>query len=69
MPSSFVSMRSPSVQALERAQGFLNLPNGRILTGIAMTISAMFAAFEVAAGKVTGSHKKRRRRKGSLAFM
>jgi hypothetical protein len=31
--------------------------------------TTLFAAFEVAAGKVTGSHKKRRRRKGSLAFM
>src|SRR6478672_8095317 len=38
----------PSIQALERAQGYLKLPNGR---------------------KVTGAHKKRRRRKEFLAFM
>ena len=31
--------------------------------------TTLFAAFEVATGKVTGAHKKRRRRKEFLAFM
>ena len=43
----------PSIQALERAQGYLKLPNGRALTGHSHDykrngISTLFAAFEVA---------------------
>jgi hypothetical protein len=34
----------PSIQALERAQGYLKLPNGRALTGPAMITSAMAPA-------------------------
>jgi transposase len=64
----------PSIQALERAQGYLKLPNGRTLTGQSHDYkrngtTTLFAAFEVATGKVKGSHKKRRRRKEFLAFM
>src|SRR5260221_10614635 len=64
----------PSIQALERAQGYLKLPNGRTLTGRSHDYkrhgtTTLFAAFEVATGKVTGTHKKRRRRKEFLAFM
>jgi len=64
----------PSIQALERAQGYLKLPNGRTLTGHSHDYkrhgtTTLFAAFEVATGKVTGAHKKRRRRKEFLAFM
>jgi len=64
----------PSIQALERAQGYLKLPNGRTLTGRSHDYkrngtTTLFAAFEVATGKVKGSHKKRRRRKEFLAFM
>lgn len=49
----------PSIQALERAQGYLKLPNGRALTGHSHDdkrngTSTLFAAFEVATGKVTG---------------
>ena len=48
----------PSIQALERAQGYLKLPNGRALTGHSHDYkrngtSTLFAAFEVATGKVT----------------
>ena len=55
----------PSIQALERAQGYLKLPNGRALTGHSHEYkrngtSTLFAAFEVATGKVTAAHKKRR---------
>src|SRR5438270_978205 len=64
----------PSIQALERAQGYLKLPNGRALTGHSHDYkrhgtTTLFAAFEVATGKVRGVHKKRRRRKEFLAFM
>src|SRR5258705_11686871 len=57
----------PSIQALERAQGYLKLPNGRALTGHSHDYkrngtSTLFAAFEVATGKVTPAHKTRRRR-------
>jgi len=64
----------PSIQALERAQGYLKLPNGRALTGQSHDYkrngtSTLFAAFEVATGKVTVAHKNRRRRVEFLEFM
>ena len=64
----------PSIQALERAQGYLKMPNGRALTGHSHDYkrngtSTLFAAFEVATGKVTAAHKKRRRRVEFLDFM
>lgn len=64
----------PSIQALERAQGYLKLPNGRALTGHSHDYkrngtSTLFAAFEVATGKVTAAHKNRRRRIEFLDFM
>lgn len=64
----------PSIQALERAQGYLKLPNGRTLTGHSHDYkrngtSTLFAAFEVATGKVRVAHKNRRRRVEFLAFM
>ena len=64
----------PSIQALERAQGYLRLPNGRALSGHSHDYkrngtSTLFAAFEVATGKVIAAHKKRRRRIEFLDFM
>lgn len=64
----------PSIQALERAQGYLKLPNARALTGHSHDYkrngtSTLFAAFEVATGKVTAAHKTRRRRVEFLDFM
>ena len=64
----------PSIQALERAQGYLKLPNGRALTGHSHEYkrhgtSTLFTAFDVATGKVTVAHKKRRRRVEFLGFM
>lgn len=64
----------PSIQALERAQGYLKLPGGRALTGQSHDYkrngtSTLFAAFEVATGKVIAAHKKRRRRIEFLDFM
>src|SRR5215212_9247046 len=64
----------PSIQALERAQGYLKMPNGRALSGHSHDYkrngtTTLFAAFEVATGKVKTAHKKRRRRKEFLEFM
>jgi transposase len=64
----------PSIQALERAQGYLKLPNGRALSGHSHDYkrngtSTLFAAFEVATGQVIAAHKRRRRRIEFLDFM
>src|SRR4029450_9802300 len=64
----------PSIQALERAQGYLKLPNGRALTGQSHDYkrhgtTTLFAALDLASGEVTAAHKKRRRRVEFLAFM
>ena len=64
----------PHIQALERAQGYLKLPNGRALTGHSHDYtrhgtSTLFAALEVATGKVTAAHYHRRRRVEFLDFM
>ena len=64
----------PHIQALERAQGYLKLPNGRALTGRSHEYkrhgtSTLFASLEVASGKVTVAHKRRRRRVEFLDFM
>ncbi len=64
----------PSIQALERAQGYLKLPNGRALTGQSHDYkrhgtTTLFAALEVATGKVLATHSKRRRRVEFLGFM
>src|SRR5713226_8300281 len=63
-----------SIQALERAQGYLKLPNGRALTGQSHDYkrhgtTTLFAALEVATGKVIATHSKRRRRVEFLDFM
>jgi transposase len=64
----------PSIQALERAQGYLKLPNGRAMTGQSHDYkrhgtTTLFAALNVANGQVTGRHYKRRRRVEFLDFM
>jgi transposase len=64
----------PSIQALERAQGYLRLPNGRALSGQSHDYkrhgtTTLFAALDLATGKVAAVHKKRRRRVEFLAFM
>src|SRR4030088_1085669 len=65
---------TPSIQALERAQGYLKLPNGRALTGQSHDYkrhgtTTLFAALEVATGKIIATHSKRRRRVEFLDFM
>lgn len=64
----------PSIQALERAQGWLRLPNGKALTGFSHEYkrhgtTTLFAALEVATGQVKGGHYKRKRRREFLDFM
>ena len=64
----------PSIQALERAQGYLKLPNGRAMTGQSHDYkrhgtTTLFAALDLASGEVVGRHYKRRRRVEFLAFM
>jgi transposase len=64
----------PCIQALERAQGWLKMPDGRALTGFAHEYqrhgtSTLFAALNVATGQVLGGHFKRKRRVEFLAFM
>jgi hypothetical protein len=64
----------PSIQALERAQGYLKLPNGRALTGHSRDYkrdgtTTLLAALEVANGTIIAAHSKRRRRVEFLGFM
>lgn len=63
-----------SIQALERAQGYLKLPNGRALTRQSHDYrrhgtTTLFAVLEVATGKIIAAHSKRRRRVEFLDFM
>src|SRR6266576_396946 len=64
----------PSIQALERAQGYLKLPNGRALTGQSHDYkrhgtTTLFAALEVATERIIAAHSKRHRRVEFLGFM
>src|SRR6202162_1596944 len=64
----------PSIQALERAQGYLKLPNGRAMIGQSHDYkrhgtSTLFAALNVGTGQITGRHYKRRRRVEFRDFM
>jgi transposase len=64
----------PSIQALERAQGWLRLPNGQALNGFSHGYkrhgtTTLFAAFDIATGQVIAGHYNRRRRREFLDFM
>jgi transposase len=64
----------PHIQALERAQGWLKLPNGKALTGFSHEYkrhgtTTLFAALEVATGLIKAGHYRRRRRVEFLDFM
>jgi transposase len=64
----------PQIQALERAQGYLKLPNGRALFGQSHGYkrhgtTTLFAAFDIATGQVKAGHYNRRRRLEFLHFM
>lgn len=64
----------PAIQVLERAQGWLRLPNGRALRGQGFEYkrhgtTTLFAALEVHTGIAHVSHRRRRRRREFLDFM
>ena len=64
----------PSIQALERAQGWLRQPDGRSLTGFAHEYkrhgtTTLFAALTVATGQIQTARHGRRRRREFLDFM
>jgi transposase len=64
----------PAIQALERAQGWLRLPDGQSLKGFSHEYkrhgtTTLFAALEVATGQVKVKHYLRRRRREFLDFM
>lgn len=64
----------PSIQALERAQGYLRLPDGKAVRGVNHEYkrhgtTTLFAALNVLTGNVRGMHTERRRREEFLAFM
>lgn len=64
----------PSIQALERAQGWIRLPDGKALNGFSHCYTrhgttTLFAALDVATGEVQTGHYHRRRRREFLDFM
>lgn len=64
----------PCIQALERSQGWLRLPDGRALSGFAHEYrrrgtSTLFAALDIATGQVFGGHYNRKRRTEFLDFL
>jgi DDE superfamily endonuclease len=64
----------PSIQALERAQGYLRLPDGKAVNGFGHCYTrhgttTLFAALEVTTGLVKTAHYQRRRRREFLDFM
>jgi transposase len=59
----------PAIQALERAQGYLKLPNGRALTGFAHAYKRRGTTTLFAALQIKAKHSKRRRRPEFLDFM
>ena len=64
----------PAIQALERAQGWLRLPDGQALRGFSHEYkrhgtTTLFAALEVVTGMVRVGHYPRRRRREFLDFM
>jgi transposase len=64
----------PSIQALERAQGWLRLPDGQAVRGFNHEYkrhgtTTLFAALEVATGLVRSGHYPHRRRREFLDFI
>ena len=63
----------PHIQALERAQGFLRLPDGKAVNGFSHCYkrhgtTTLFAALDVLTGQVKTGHYPRRRRREFLDF-
>jgi len=64
----------PHIQALERAQGYLRLPDGKAVNGFSHCYkrhgtTTLFAALNVATGEVKAGHYTRRRRREFVDFM
>ena len=64
----------PAIQALDRLQGWIKLPEGKAITGYNHEYkrngtTTLFAALDVATGLVRAGHFKRRKRRQFLAFM
>jgi len=64
----------PSIQALDRRQGYLKFPDGRTMTGFSHEYkrngtTTLFAALQVATGMIKVGHYNRRRRIEFLDFM
>jgi transposase len=64
----------PSIQALERAQGWLRLPNGQAVSGFShgykrQGTTTLFAALDIVTGQVIAGHYQRRHRRQFLDFM
>ena len=64
----------PCIQALDRAQGWLRMPDGRSLTGFTHEYkrhgtTTLFAALNTATGQIHADHYKRKRRIEFLDFM
>lgn len=64
----------PHIQALQRAQGYLRLPDGKAVNGFSHCYkrhgtTTLFAALDVATGAVKTGHYARRRRREFLDFM
>jgi transposase len=64
----------PSIQALERAQGWIRLPDGKAMNGFSHCYTrhgttTLFAALDVITGEITAGHYRRRRRREFLDFM
>ncbi len=64
----------PHIQALQRAQGYLRLPDGKAVNGFSHCYkrhgtTTLFAALDVLTGAVKTGHYARRRRREFLDFM
>jgi hypothetical protein len=64
----------PHIQALQRAQGYLRLADGRAVNGFSHCYrrngtTTLFAALDVAAGQVKTAHYTRRRKREFLDLM
>ena len=66
--------KKPGIQVLERAQGWLHLPNGQAVRGFSHEYkwhgtTTPFASLEIQTGRVQVGHYHRRRRRELLDFM
>lgn len=64
----------PSIQALERAQGWIRLPDGHAMNGFSHCYkrhgtTTLFAALDIVTGQVKTGHYNRRRRREFLDFL